>query len=96
MSVLVYTENWDGKFKKQTFELVSFASEIAKMISSHVTAVSIGKVDDAELAKPGNYGAAKIISIDNDQLRILDSQARHARRRPSANNGPARDGSIRE
>jgi len=75
MSVLVYTENWDGKFKKQTFELVSYASEIAKMISSHVTAVSIGKVDDAELAKPGNYGAAKIISIDNDQLRILDSQA---------------------
>ena len=75
MSVLVYTENWDGKFKKQTFELVSYASEIAKMISSHVTAVSIGKVDDAELAKPGNYGVAKIISIDNDQLRILDSQA---------------------
>jgi electron transfer flavoprotein alpha subunit len=75
MSVLVYTENWDGKFKKQTFELVSYASEIAKMMSSHVTAVSIGKVDDAELAKPGNYGAAKIISIDNDQLRILDSQA---------------------
>ena len=75
MSVLVYTENWDGKFKKQTFELVSYASEIAKMMSSHVTAVSIGKVDDAELAKPGNYGVAKIISIDNDQLRILDSQA---------------------
>jgi electron transfer flavoprotein alpha subunit len=75
MSVLVYTENWDGKFKKQTFELVSYASEIAKMMSSHVTAVSIGKVDDAELAKPGNYGAAKIISIDSDQLRILDSQA---------------------
>lgn len=75
MSVLVYTENWDGKFKKQTFELVSYASEIGKMMSSHVTAVSIGKVDDAELAKPGNYGAAKIISIDNDQLRILDSQA---------------------
>ena len=75
MSVLVYTENWDGKFKKQTFELVSYASEIAKMIGSHVTAVSIGKVDDAELAKPGNYGAVKIISVDNDQLRILDSQA---------------------
>ena len=40
-----------------------------------VTAVSIGKIDDSELAKPGNYGASKIISIDNDQLKVLDSQA---------------------
>ena len=75
MSVLVYTENWDGKFKKQTFELVSYASEIAKMINTGVTTLSIGKVDEAELAKPGNYGAAKIISIDNGQLGVLDSQA---------------------
>ncbi len=35
MSVLVYTENWDGKFKKLSFELVSYASEIAKMINTH-------------------------------------------------------------
>jgi hypothetical protein len=25
MSVLVFTENWDGKFKKLSFELVSYA-----------------------------------------------------------------------
>jgi electron transfer flavoprotein alpha subunit len=75
MSVLVYTENWDGKFKKQTFELVSYASEIAKMTNTGVTAVSIGKVEETELAKPGNYGAVKIISIENDQLEVLDSQA---------------------
>jgi len=74
MSVLVYTENWDGKFKKLTFELVSYASEIAKMLNTGLTALSIGKTDDAELAKPGKYGASKIISIDNDMLNVLDSQ----------------------
>ena len=75
MSVLVYTENWDGKFKKLSFELVSYAAGVAKMAGTSVTAVSIGKVDDSELKKLGNYGAVKIISITNDQLSALDSQA---------------------
>lgn len=75
MSVLVYTENWDGKFKKLTFELVSYASEVAKMTGSSVTAVSIGKVDEPELKKMGKYGAKRIVCIENDQLAILDSQA---------------------
>lgn len=75
MSVLVYTENWDGKFKKLSFELVSYATGVAKMLSTSVTAVSIGKVDERELKKLGNYGADKIISVSNDQLIALDSQA---------------------
>ena len=41
MSVLVYTENWDGKFKKLSFELVSFACEIAKTLNTNVVALSI-------------------------------------------------------
>lgn len=75
MSVLVYTENWDGKFKKLSFELVSYAAAVAKMLSTNVTAVSIGKVEESELKKLGNYGATKILSVDNDKLTILDSQA---------------------
>jgi electron transfer flavoprotein alpha subunit len=75
MSVLVYTENWDGKFKKLSFELVSYATGVAKMLNTTVTAVSIGKVDDSELSKLGNYGATKIISINNEQLAVFDSQA---------------------
>ncbi len=75
MSVLVYTENWDGKFKKLSFELVSYASGVAKMLGTDVTAVSIGKVEDTELKKLGNYGAKRILSVDNDKLITLDSQA---------------------
>jgi electron transfer flavoprotein alpha subunit len=74
MSVLVYTENWDGKFKKLTFELVSYAAGVAKMSDTTLTAVSIGKVDESELVKLGNYGANKIINVNNDQLAVLDSQ----------------------
>jgi electron transfer flavoprotein alpha subunit len=75
MSVLVYTENWDGKFKKLSFELVSFATGVAKMLSTTVTVVSIGKVDENELVKLGNYGANKIINVNNEHLTALDNQA---------------------
>ncbi len=74
MSVLVYTENWDGKFKKLSFELVSYAAGVAKMLNTSVTAVSIGSVDQAELNKLGNWGANKIIDANNEQLKVLDSQ----------------------
>jgi electron transfer flavoprotein alpha subunit len=74
MSVLVFTENWDGKFKKLSFELVSYASEVAKMINSSVIALSIGKVEDQELKKLGRYGAGKIVSVENELLAILDNQ----------------------
>jgi len=75
MSVLVYTENWDGKFKKLSFELVSYATAVAKMFNTTVTAISIGKVNESELIKLGNFGANKIINVNNDKLINLDSQA---------------------
>ena len=75
MSVLVYTENWDGKFKKLSFELISYAAGLAKMTGTSVTAVSAGRVEEAELKKLGDYGAAKIVNVNNDQLATLDSQA---------------------
>ena len=75
MSVLVYMENWDGIFKKLSFELVSYASEVAKMINTSVTALSIGKVEGPELLKLGSYGAKKILTMENDLLGKLDSQA---------------------
>ena len=74
MSVLVYTENWDGKFKKISFELVSYASSVAEMLKTKVTAVSIGRTNDDELKKLGNYGAEKVINIVNDRLVSLDNQ----------------------
>ncbi|MGM0667693.1 MAG: electron transfer flavoprotein subunit alpha/FixB family protein [Bacteroidota bacterium] len=75
MSVLVYTENWDGKFKKLSYELVSYASALADMLKTQLTVLSIGDVDSTELKSLGKYGASKIISVKNPLLNELDSQA---------------------
>ena len=39
MSVLVYTENWDGKFKKLSYELISYANELAKKLNTSVNSL---------------------------------------------------------
>jgi len=75
MSVLVFTENWDGKFKKLSFELVSYASSVAGMLGTKVTAISIGKVERDELKKLGRYGASKIIDIKDENMKCLDNHA---------------------
>jgi electron transfer flavoprotein alpha subunit len=75
MSVLVFLENWDGKFKKLSFELVSYASKVAEMLGDQAIALSIGKVDVSELEKLATFGASKIISIENNQIKALDDQA---------------------
>jgi electron transfer flavoprotein alpha subunit len=64
MSVLVYTENWDGKFKKLSFELVSYAKSVAQLVGGDVTALSIGKVDQNALSGLGSYGASRVWSVD--------------------------------
>ena len=78
MSVLVYTENWDGKFKKLSFELISYAHEVAKKLNTSVVALSIGNVDDEELKKLGTYGASKVLNVVDDKLKNLDNQAYNA------------------
>ena len=74
MSILVYTENWDGKFKKLSFELVSYAVRIAAGEGSDVTAISIGDVADEELNKLGMYGAKTILSVNTGKVAGLDNQ----------------------
>lgn len=74
MSVLVYTENWDGKFKKATFELASYAAHLAGMTATEAIALSIGQVDEPELKKLGRYGISKVIRIEDGRMKPLDNQ----------------------
>jgi len=74
MSVLVYTENWDGKFKKLSYELVSYASSVAEMMKTEVVALTLGKADDDELKKLAKYGASRIINLIGNGLTLLDNQ----------------------
>lgn len=75
MSVLVYAENWDGKFKKISFELVSYAASLAEMLGTKLTALTIGNVENEELKRLSEYGAARILNIENPLLSSPDSQA---------------------
>jgi electron transfer flavoprotein alpha subunit len=74
MSVLVYTQNRDGKFKKSSFELVSYGSKVAELLNTSLVCLSIGTVSDEELKKLGNYGARKIIRVDGENCKTLDNQ----------------------
>jgi electron transfer flavoprotein alpha subunit len=75
MPVLVYTENADGKFKKSTFEVVSYACAIADQNNTSLTAISIGNVSDDDLKLLGKYGAEKVLNVSNDKLKNFVNQA---------------------
>jgi len=62
MSITVYTENWQGKFRKSTFEAVCYARKIADISNNEVKAISVGEVDENELKKLSNYGANTVVS----------------------------------
>lgn len=75
MSVLVYVENAEGKFKKSIFEVVSYANAVAKQLNTDLIAISIGDVSTTELQILGNYGAKKVLSVNTVQLKSFVNQA---------------------
>lgn len=75
MSVLVYVENAEGKFKKSTFEVVSYAAAVANQLNTGLTAISIGDVKQEDLSNLGKYGASKVLSVSNDKLKSFVNQA---------------------
>ena len=72
MSVLVYTESEEGKFKKIAFEAVSYAKGIASILETSVIAVSINGNQTDQL---GKYGASKVLSVSNDKLENFNASA---------------------
>jgi electron transfer flavoprotein alpha subunit len=75
MSVLVYCENSEGKFKKSTFEVVSYAAEIASLTGTGLVALSIGDVSSDELTLLKKYGASKILTVSGDRLKKFVNMA---------------------
>ena len=65
MSVLIYTESNEGKFKKVAFEIASYAKKVADMLGTTVTAVSINATENNTLSA---YGVSKVLKVTNDKL----------------------------
>ncbi|MBN2663043.1 MAG: electron transfer flavoprotein subunit alpha/FixB family protein [Bacteroidales bacterium] len=72
--ILIYTQNWDGKFKKLSYELVSYGAAIAKQMNTEVVALSIGNVANNELQSLGKYGASKVVSVNDPNLSVVDNK----------------------
>lgn len=68
MSVLVYIQNFNGKLKKQTLELASYASKIAEATQSKLVGIVLGEIENAELEKLANYGVSKILKASDAKL----------------------------
>lgn len=63
MSVLVFAESFNGDYKKQSFEAVSFAKQVADQIGDSVVAITTG-VDDSKATALGKYGATKVLNAN--------------------------------
>ncbi|MFH6604586.1 electron transfer flavoprotein subunit alpha/FixB family protein [Maribacter algicola] len=72
MSVLVYTESENGKFKKNAFEVASYAHEVANQMGTTVTAISVNAEDNESL---GAYGVSKVLSVSDDKLKTFNAKA---------------------
>ena len=72
MSILIYAEYAEGKFKKAAFELASYAKKVAESLGTTVTAVTINAGDVSELSK---YGVDKVLKVNNDELSGFTAKA---------------------
>jgi len=72
MSVLVYIESENGKFKKASYEAASYAKGVADQLGASVTAVTINAENNEVL---GTYGVSKVLQVNNDQLSKFNADA---------------------
>lgn len=72
MSVLIYAENWNGKFKKLTYELLSYGKKLAELEGGDLVVLSIGKVEQSELEALSKYGPSKIVTASTDAYSVYD------------------------
>ena len=71
MSVLVYANSSDGKFKKSAFEVVSYGKKVAENLGTNLIVLTINADDVLELQ---NYGAETIVTVKNDQLNAFNAR----------------------
>jgi electron transfer flavoprotein alpha subunit len=72
MSILIYAESAEGKFRKVAFELASYAKKVAESLGTTVTAVTINAEDVSELSK---YGVDKVLKVSNAKLAGFSAKA---------------------
>ena len=72
MSVLVFAEQSEGKFKKTALEVVSYGKELAGSKGTELVVLTINSEDDGALS---NYGADKILKVQDERLESFSAKA---------------------
>lgn len=72
MSILIYAESSEGKFKKAAFELASYGKKIAESTGTTLTALTINAPDSSEL---GKYGVDKVLQVSDSALNSFSAKA---------------------
>lgn len=71
MSVLVFADSTDGKFKKTAFEVVSYGKKVAEQLDTNLVVLTINPKDASELY---TYGAEKVLTVSNDSLSTFNAK----------------------
>jgi electron transfer flavoprotein alpha subunit len=74
MSILVIAETAKGKIKKASIEAISYGAQVAKLLNTTSTVLSIGAASDAELQVAGAFGASRVLKADHEKLSKFDPQ----------------------
>ena len=64
MKILVFAENWDGIFKKSSFEAVSYSRELAEQNNYELITLCFNNVSEEELNKLSKYGSSIVITTN--------------------------------
>jgi len=72
MSVLVFADNSEGKFKKTAYEIVSYGKHVAQQAGTSLVVLTINADDTSALA---DYGADKILKISDSRLVNFNARA---------------------
>ena len=70
MAILIYAESENGKYKKDSFEIASYAKVVADKLNTSVTAISINADNPNEL---GDHGVSKVLNISSDNLKDFNA-----------------------
>ncbi|TXD50931.1 MULTISPECIES: electron transfer flavoprotein subunit alpha/FixB family protein [unclassified Polaribacter] len=72
MSVLVFANSTNGKFKKNAFEVVSYGKKVAEQLDSNLVVLTIN-ADSTEALY--TYGADRVLAVKNDAFTTFNAKA---------------------
>lgn len=71
MSVLVFAESSEGKFKKSAFEVTSYGKKVAEQLGTNLVVLTLNATENEILYK---YGAEKVLNVSNETLTTFNAK----------------------